>query len=363
MASNSRTKNITYDDRDTNLKYGPNWYHPGTWNASSVGQSGTLTSANDLDASVTFNFPEPAIAFYYFGIKRSSGGRYGICIDCDPNKPDFQTIDALNATDDGKNPPVVLFLKRFDIPGHHVVILRNQNDTRRDPKGKSQITIDRFVLEVVDSSPIPNTPSPSPSLEIAPPAPSLEIASPAPSLTSDTDKLGPPIGSIVGGTIGGFLLAIVMIVTGVYYWCRHRRQLVSVHNNLNADDSEASFSTIVPYPVMHPSIPKEERPKAGQSNPTLQRPPSPTPSSGSTAIVAYFRFRRRGWQRNIGAELRPEWRREADAGPIPAEDEESTLPPLYEQVFQAGPSNRPPSNQEPNSQLQPVSFVAQNVAK
>ncbi|KAL0061515.1 hypothetical protein AAF712_011658 [Marasmius tenuissimus] len=345
MASNPRTENITYDDRDTtNLKYGPKWFHDGTWNASSVDQSGTLTSANDLDANVTFNFPEPAIAFYYFGIKRSQGGLYGICIDCDPNKPDFQTIDAFNATDDGKNPPVVLFSKRFDPPAQHVVILRNQKDSR-GPKGNSQITIDRFVLEVVDNSPTPAIPSPSPSL------------------TSDTVKLGPPIGAIVGGTIGGFLLAIVMIVAGVYYWYRHRRQLVSVHNNLNADDSEASFSTIVPYPVMHPSIPKEERIKAGQPNPTLQRPPSPTPSSGSTAIVAYFRFRRRGWQRNIGAELRPEWRREADAGPIPAEDEESTLPPLYEQVFQAGPSNRPPSNQEPNSQLQPVSFVVQNVAK
>ncbi|KAL0061514.1 hypothetical protein AAF712_011657 [Marasmius tenuissimus] len=337
--ANLRTKNITYDDRDTNnLIYGPSWFHYVTWNASNVGQSGTLTVANDLNASVTFSellyepflalssdvlpgFPVPAIAFYYFGMLRSKGGFY----------------------DDGKNPPVVLFSKRFDTPAQHVVILRNQNDIR-EPGGNSQITIDRFVLEVVDNLPTPAIPSPSPSL------------------TSDTVKLGPPIGAIVGSTIGGLLLAIIMIVTGVYYWRRRRGQLVSVRDNL---DSGVSSPAIVPYPVMDPSISKQERPKAGQSTPTLQRPPSPTPSSGSTAIVTYFRFRRRGWQREADndVERRPERRREADAGPIPAEDEESTLPPLYEQVFQAGPSNRPPPDQEPNGQSQPSASIMQDTAK
>ncbi|KAJ8084833.1 hypothetical protein PM082_003610 [Marasmius tenuissimus] len=344
--ANLRTKNITYDDRDTNnLIYGPSWFHYVTWNASNVGQSGTLTVANDLNASVTFSFPVPAIAFYYFGMLRSKGGFYGICIDCDPEQPEYQDIDALNVTDDGKNPPVVLFSKRFDTPAQHVVILRNQNDIR-EPGGNSQITIDRFVLEVVDNLPTPAIPSPSPSL------------------TSDTVKLGPPIGAIVGSTIGGLLLAIIMIVTGVYYWRRRRGQLVSVRDNLNTDDSGVSSPAIVPYPVMDPSISKQERPKAGQSTPTLQRPPSPTPSSGSTAIVTYFRFRRRGWQREVDndVERRP-GRREADAGPIPAEDEESTLPPLYEQVFQAGPSNRPPPDQEPNGQSQPSASIMQDTSK
>ncbi|KAJ8084841.1 hypothetical protein PM082_003618 [Marasmius tenuissimus] len=206
--ANPRTKNITYDDRDIiNLKYGPKWFHDGTWNASSVGQSGTLTSANDLDANVTFNFPEPAIAFYYFGIKRSQGGLYGICIDCDPNKPDFQTIDAFNATDDGKNPPVVLFSKRFDPPAQHVVILRNQEDSR-GPKGNSQITIDRFVLEVMDDSPVPVPVTPSPS----------------PSLTSDSGGAGPSIGAIIGGALGGILLAVIVIVTCLYCWHRKRQR-------------------------------------------------------------------------------------------------------------------------------------------
>jgi hypothetical protein len=48
----------------------------------------------------------PAIAFYYYGIPRCCGGLYGICIDCDPLNPNFIPIDAVNRTDDGKNPPV-----------------------------------------------------------------------------------------------------------------------------------------------------------------------------------------------------------------------------------------------------------------
>ncbi|KAJ8084832.1 hypothetical protein PM082_003609 [Marasmius tenuissimus] len=330
--ANPRTKNITYDDRDTtNLKYGPNWFHIGTWNASSVGQSGTLTVANDLNASVTFSFPEPAIAFYYFGMLRKNGGLYSVCIDCDPNQPDFQTIDALNATDDGKNPPVALFSKRFDVPAQHNVTLSNRNDTRIVPGGSSQITIDRFVLEVlvVDNSPIQVTPS-----------------SPSPSSTSDSaEKPGPPFAAIIGAVLGGIGLGLFMI--GLYSWRhRKRRQPAFAHDDVNVvDASEASFPTIVPYPVMIPSIPKGGRPKAGKSRRTPQRPPSPTTSSGSTTIVAYFRFQRqqRRERRNeMDTAQIPERRREADAGPIPFEDGASTLPPLYEQVFQAGPSNRPP---------------------
>ncbi|KAJ8084811.1 hypothetical protein PM082_003588 [Marasmius tenuissimus] len=115
-----RTKNITYDNRDTNtLKYGPNWFHGGTWNASNTGQTGTLSSSNDSNATVTFSFPIPAVAFHYFGMLRSNGGLYGICFDCDQKKPKFQTIDAFNTTDDGKNPPVrrAFSLYKFSYPG------------------------------------------------------------------------------------------------------------------------------------------------------------------------------------------------------------------------------------------------------
>ncbi|KAJ8084852.1 hypothetical protein PM082_003629 [Marasmius tenuissimus] len=339
MYATLRTKNITFNDRDNALQYQGFWLQE-AWSASSVGQTGTLSSSNDPFANITFNLPEPAIAIYVFGLPRSQSGLYGLCIDCDPNNPRFQTIDSLNTSniDAPNNPPVMLFSKRFDTPAQHVIVMRSENDTRIVPAGKFQMVIDRFVLEVVDDPQVPVTPS-SPS----------STPSPSPSFNSESVKFGPPIGAIVGGAVGGFLLAIIVIVTGVYYWNRRRRKLASAHVDLDTDDSEASFPTIIPYPVMHSYVSKEERPKAGESSPTPQRPPSPTPSSGSTAIVTYFRFRRRDQQRGNDVGRRPsEWRRESDAGPVPLEDEEFTLPPLYEQVFQAGSLNCPPSDEVPH---------------
>ncbi|KAK7025430.1 hypothetical protein VNI00_015958 [Paramarasmius palmivorus] len=141
------TQRIVYDDRDSALKYSSDWYNDGTYNASRVGESGTLSSTNSLAASVTFDFPVPAVAFYYYGIRRSRGGRYGICIDCDPNAPNYVTIDGVDPTDDGQNPPVVLYSRSFKTSGQHRVILVNQRDDRF-PNGNSQITVDRFELEV-----------------------------------------------------------------------------------------------------------------------------------------------------------------------------------------------------------------------
>lgn len=119
-----------FDDTHTALVYGGTWIH-GTWNASHTGETGTLSTSNGLvGTNVTFVssipqctfcgirrdslhytlkvFPEAAIAFYYYAIRRSQGAKYGMCIDCDVNNPKFETIDALNRTDDGKNPPVSL---------------------------------------------------------------------------------------------------------------------------------------------------------------------------------------------------------------------------------------------------------------
>ncbi|KAJ8084801.1 hypothetical protein PM082_003578 [Marasmius tenuissimus] len=359
-----RTKNITYNSRDTkNLKYGPNWHHGVPWNASNVCQTGTLSFSNDLNATVTFNFPMPAVAFHYFGMLRSNGGLYGICVDCDQKKPKFQNVDAFNITDYSKNPPFALFSQRFDTPAHHVVTLRNQIDPRGVPIGKSQITIVRFVLEVVDDSPLttslpttsPFTILPSTSSSLVP----VPVSSLLPSSASGSVETGPPVGVIIGGAIGGSLLMVIMIVTVLY--CLHRRkcQIVSsAHDDISTDIGEASFPIVVPYTLMHPSIPKEERPKAGESRRTPQRVHRPTSSSGTASIVAYYRSQRRERQpkigvrrrrerrREIGARRRPE-RREADTGMIPLEDERGTLP-LYEQVLQAGPSSRLPSGQEPD---------------
>ncbi|KAK7040142.1 hypothetical protein VNI00_009948 [Paramarasmius palmivorus] len=91
-----RYKNITFDDRDVeHLRYSDNWFLTGTYNASNVGETGTLASSNSL-ATVTF---EPANGFFYYGMRRSGP-------DCDPEDQHFEDIDVSNRTDDGHNPPV-----------------------------------------------------------------------------------------------------------------------------------------------------------------------------------------------------------------------------------------------------------------
>lgn len=65
-------------------------------------------------------FPAPGVAFYYFGLKRNDGGRYGICADCNPNQNNFDTVDGLNETDtDESNPPVRLLFPTFLCTSSH----------------------------------------------------------------------------------------------------------------------------------------------------------------------------------------------------------------------------------------------------
>ncbi|KAF8969796.1 hypothetical protein BDZ97DRAFT_1914928 [Flammula alnicola] len=206
--------NQSYDDRNDNVfNYQGSWFlNQGVWNASSVGQSGTLASTSDTNANVTFVFPTPAIAFYYYGIPRSRGGSYGICVDCDPNNRIFIPVDGFNATDDGKNPPIVLFSQTFTQPGVHEVIMRNQPDARGTPPGNSELTLDRIDLEVVDNSAGPATVTVSPS------------GQPTNSLTANpaSSKSLPPIGAIVGAVLGGLAVLVGIII--LLYWLRLRRK-------------------------------------------------------------------------------------------------------------------------------------------
>ncbi|PPQ85247.1 LOW QUALITY PROTEIN: hypothetical protein CVT25_010020 [Psilocybe cyanescens] len=226
----SGLQNQTFDDHDTDhLKYQGFWFLTGSWNASNVGQTGTLSSTSDLNANVTFskntfitNPHTPAIAFYYFGIPRCCGGQYGICIDCDPNQPNFIQIDGVNTTDDGHNPPVALFSKVFDSPGIHEIIIRNENDPRF---GKSQLTLDGIVLEVQSSSGGSSSSSSSSSSTTTTttntPTSSSGATKPSNS-ASPSPSSSPPIGAIVGGVLGAlaFLLAIIILA----FWIRVRRR-------------------------------------------------------------------------------------------------------------------------------------------
>ncbi|THV06451.1 hypothetical protein K435DRAFT_848937 [Dendrothele bispora CBS 962.96] len=167
-----------FDNRDTrDLEYSSDWFVDGFWNTPT--DSGTLSSTNSPSASVSFTFPgkhevywiahtifvsshppvtEPARAFFYYGMKRSNGGLYHICIDgCGTGSLDSVDIDALDRSDNGQNPPTLLYSFTFDDFGIHQILLTNQNDTRTVPSGNSQITLDRLELEVQD--PGSSTPS------------------------------------------------------------------------------------------------------------------------------------------------------------------------------------------------------------
>ncbi|KAK0481437.1 hypothetical protein IW261DRAFT_1562739 [Armillaria novae-zelandiae] len=242
--------NNTYDDRLTDvLKYAGPWFNTGTYNASSVGDSGTLSSSNNQTANVTFVFPVPANAFYYYGMLRCCGGRYAICIDCDPNKPVFESIDAVNVTDDGKNPPAILFSKTFDQPGIHEIILTNQEDLRFN--GDSQITLDRFVLQVVDNSAAAGSSTStsglttsSTSISPSPSTSSSATSSTAPAASQSTiiSSSKPPIGAIVGGVVGG--TAAISLCFIIWFLMRQYNRTKQERNTPGAS------SHISPY---HPS--------------------------------------------------------------------------------------------------------------
>jgi hypothetical protein len=59
-------KNTTVDDRDmTVIKYQGTWFNTGTYNATSVGKTGTLSTSNDLNAGFTIDTREQALLLHY----------------------------------------------------------------------------------------------------------------------------------------------------------------------------------------------------------------------------------------------------------------------------------------------------------
>ncbi|KAF9559487.1 hypothetical protein CPC08DRAFT_763248, partial [Agrocybe pediades] len=212
MSTEVGVRNLSYDDRDPLLKYQGSWFlnFQGIYNASSVHLMGTLSVTNDSSPNVTFTFPEAVVAFYYYGIERSLGANYSICVDCDPNNRIFVNIDGVNRTDDGRNPPVVLFSTTFPTPGVHEIILRNEQDSRFN--GNSQMTIDKFDLEIVDPDAVPPTQSPSSQSTVLPSSSTSTTAttpstSSSPAVSTPASKPSAPIGIIVGAVLGGIAAA------------------------------------------------------------------------------------------------------------------------------------------------------------
>lgn len=315
--------NIVFDDRDTDhFRYAGKWFLQGSYNASSTGETGTLSSTKDTTANVTFTFPTPAIAFEYWGIPRCCGGLYAICVDCDPVKPNFIPIDAVVPTDNGQNPPVVLFSKTFDKPGIHEIILTNQADPRFG--GNSQITLDRFELSVPDSTP------PAPTVTtIATPAASV---SPVGAANKNSSSL-PTNVALIAGIIGGVVL-LLLAACGVYLYRRRKRrqQAAAMMETPSMEYTYAPRVSPSPMPTYNflSSPPSMRSTSLGYSHSESSRGwhsqnPSISASSTTTNPFSSESSGTRG----------P--RRETDAGQlVELEEDESdaqTLPPEYGQVF------------------------------
>jgi len=340
--------NRTIDDRDTaDLKYAGFWFLQGTWIASNVGESGTLASSSDPNCNVTFTFPVPAVAFYYFGIPRCCGGRYQICVDCDPNNPQWNDIDAVNVTDDGKNPPIVLYSQRFDgPPGVHEVILQNRNDTRF---GKSQITLDQFFIEVPGESTTTSSSSTSSSLFPTHTAGTIPQSPPPPSKSST------PVGAIIGGAVAGVVIIGVILI---FIFLKRRRRGTTEASELPQHRPPGSSSYTVPNMSQNrpSSIPVKphHRPAATESSESSGVPysstvstsiaPGPVISPASTApSINHINHSRDPSSSNLKLDSTSgvtsptrRGRREVDAGPVNVnvdDEEEETLPPDYRDVF------------------------------
>src|ERR1700735_4179437 len=98
---------------------------------------------------------------------------------------------------------IVLFSMRFNTPGIHEIIIRNENDTRVIPSGNSELTIDRIDLEIADDTSVTTSSSSSASSSSTSVPTSDGVGT-----TSSTGKSSTPTGAIVGGVIGGIALVI-----------------------------------------------------------------------------------------------------------------------------------------------------------
>ncbi|KAK0445727.1 hypothetical protein EV421DRAFT_1794469 [Armillaria borealis] len=293
--------NMTYDDRLTDvLQYVGSWTNNGSYNASNVGESGTLSFTKDSTARVIFTFPVPANAFYYYGVRRCCGGVYQICIDCDdPDSFNVEKVDAVNETDDGKNPPVVLFSKSFDKPEVHTITLVNHHDKRFG--GNSELTLDRFVLQV-------ETPVFALSGSSSISATSLIVPEASQPNTTSSPTSGPPIG-VIGGVLGG-IVAISLCLIIWFFIRRHHTQRTNMH-------------TPTAYTVM-----------AATSDYTSRKTDRASVVAALSASNA-SPGRIHPSSRMVSRERLP--RHEIDAGRVDVDDGDfGTLPPQYEVVFSDG---------------------------
>ncbi|KAK0194610.1 hypothetical protein F5146DRAFT_444345 [Armillaria mellea] len=333
--------NITIENTELEfLKFAGSWTVNGLYNANNVDGTGTLSLTKDQTANVTFTFPEAANAFYYYGMGRCCGGLYAICIDCDFDSPtsSFESIDAVNRTDDGKNPPVVLYSKTFDTPGVHKIILTNQKDTRFSG-GNSQLTVDRFVIQVEDGS---TSASESSTTSIATSSISVTSsitpeASQSSTTSSTTSKM--PIGAIVGGVLGAITAILLCFIV---QWFFMRRRHHPQHSTQPEHDNTNSSFYSSPYQYSPFIVPYTNTPTAYTSDHTSRKRNRTSVVVGASVLNSSSGHTHPSSSRMASGSGEHLPRRETDAGRIDVDDDGGdlrTLPPGYEDTFSGGHLN------------------------
>ncbi|PPR04150.1 hypothetical protein CVT24_010727, partial [Panaeolus cyanescens] len=193
-------------------------------------------------------------------------------------KPSAEIAIGIEGHYRGQSAPVLLYSRSFDPPAVHEIVIRNENDTRINPSGNSQITVDRFVLEIINPDPpvppqplssssggVPsisqasstatsagtslsstteNSASATPSSNVNTTLPAITVASVTGTATppvgvtsingSSSSNSGIvtavqdrqiPIGPIVGGILGGLALILALILFA--YWYKRSKKSVS----------------------------------------------------------------------------------------------------------------------------------------
>lgn len=93
--------------------------------------------------------------------------------------------------------------------------MRNQADSRGSPSGNSQLTLDRFELDLPATAPNTITVTQDPTTALQTPTASVGGGS-----GEDTSTNQVPIGGIVGGAVGG--LAVIALLVLLIFWLRRR---------------------------------------------------------------------------------------------------------------------------------------------
>ncbi|KIJ41311.1 hypothetical protein M422DRAFT_68327 [Sphaerobolus stellatus SS14] len=242
-------RNATIDDRDPRLVYSHGWAGP---ISKADAFNNTLTVTRVKGATLSFNFT--GVQLYIFGDEdnASKDGTNVTTVVTYSIDQGFSTVKTIDPSLRGIDNFLLFSSSRLDDKPHNL-LLTNVN-------GGSWYWLDRIVVTVTDEDGSNPSISPSPSPLPSPsPSPS-PLPLPSPSNSSKSLLVAP--GTVVGASIGGLIL-VLMILGGTFLLYRRRiRKDENGHDpesriNLTGNDSippsRPNSHGIEPFYVKRPS--------------------------------------------------------------------------------------------------------------